>query len=276
MDYIELNIPISDRQTEEIITAYLSELPFEGFYTDAGTLKAYIPSEKLCDCKELADEILMRYGITGYRYIYLESRNWNALWESNFTPVEIDGTLLIRAPFHAPRPDIELEAVIMPKMSFGTGHHATTYLMGRLISKYDYTGRKCLDMGSGTGVLAIIAAKLGAEKVDAVDIDQWAYENCKENTEANGVSGRINPVLADANYIAGRIYDDIFANINRNILLADMPRYAASLTSGGRLFLSGILLSDTDTVISAAEKQGFRTVRTEQKDGWSAIELLKE
>lgn len=275
MDYIELNIPVQDQTTAEIIMAELADLPFDSFATESAMLKAYIPADRLCDCKAAADEILVRYGIEGGRYISIETQNWNALWESNFPPVEVDGTIAIRAPFHAPYPDCKLDIVIMPKMSFGTGHHATTFLMSRLISAYDYTGRRCLDMGSGTGVLAIIAAKLGADSVDAIDIDDWAYENCTENIAANGVSDRIVPLLGDARLIGGKTYDDIFANINRNILLADMPRYAAALRSGGRLMMSGILLSDTGAVIECAEKHGMTLARTEHKDGWAAIEVVK-
>lgn len=275
MDYIELNIPVQDQTTAEIITAELSELPFESFATEAQMLKAYIPADKLCDCKADADMILSRYGIEGSRYISIETQNWNALWESNFPPVEVDGRVAIRAPFHAPYPDYELDIVIMPKMSFGTGHHATTYLMSRLISAHDYTGHRCLDMGSGTGVLAIIAAKLGAEHVDAVDIDDWAYENCAENIAANGVAERVVPLLGDAGLIAGKTYDDIFANINRNILLSDMPRYAAALRQGGRLTMSGILDADTQAVVGCAEKHGMKLSRTERKDGWTAVEVVK-
>ena len=275
MDYIELNIPISNQDMAEIIMAELAELPFESFATEPQMLKAYIPSDSLCDCKAQADSILSRYGIVGSRYISIETQNWNAVWESNFPPVEVDGDIAIRAPFHAPYPDCRLDIVIMPKMSFGTGHHATTFLMSRLIAAHDYTGRRCLDMGSGTGVLAIIAAKLGAVSVDAVDIDSWAYDNCKENIAANGVSDRIVPLLENSDLLAGKTYDDIFANINRNILLADMPRYAAALRNGGRLMMSGILEADRQAVIECAEKYGMTPVRTENKDGWTAVETVK-
>ncbi len=275
MDYVELNIPIQSQQTGEIIMAELSELPFESFCTERDMLKAYIPSEKLCDCKPEADGILARYGITGGRYISIETQNWNAVWESNFQPVDVDGTIAIRAPFHAPYPDHKLDIVIMPKMSFGTGHHATTFLMSRLIASHDYTGHACLDIGSGTGVLAIIAAKLGAGSVDAIDIDDWACENCTENIAANGVADRITPILGDAGRIVEKTYDYIFANINRNILLADMPRYVSALNRGGRLMMSGILTADIPMITECAEKNGLRAVRTEEKDGWAAVETEK-
>lgn len=121
MDYVELNIAVSDSETAEILTAELSELPFESFVAERGTLKAYIPQSRLVDCKEDADEILHRYGITDSRYVQIEAQNWNALWESNFEPVDVDGRAMIRAPFHPARPDCDFEIVIMPKMSFGTG-----------------------------------------------------------------------------------------------------------------------------------------------------------
>ena len=191
MDYIELNIPAPGDEQAEILTAELAEFPFESFCREGGILKAYIPGERLIDCKEAVDALLTRYGIAGQRYIAIETQNWNALWESNFTPVDVDGKVHIRAPFHAPAPAGELEVVIMPRMSFGTGHHATTCLMASYLTDLDLTGREGLDMGSGTGVLAIVAAKRGAVRVDAVDIDTWADENCRENIVRNGVEGQI-------------------------------------------------------------------------------------
>ena len=185
MDYVELNIPCRSAEESEILVAELSDYPFESFADEEHMLKAYIPQECLIDCKEAVDALLARHSIEGARYISIESQNWNALWESNFTPIDVYGKVYIRAPFHAARPDYPVEVVIMPKMSFGTGHHATTRLMCREIVAHDFSGCRCLDMGSGTGVLAIVAAKRGAEAVDAVDIDEWAYENCRENIAAD-------------------------------------------------------------------------------------------
>lgn len=275
MDYVELNIAVSDSETAEILTAELSELPFESFVAERDTLKAYIPQSRLVDCKEDADEILHRYGITDSRYVQIEAQNWNALWESNFEPVDVDGRAMIRAPFHPARPDCDFEIVIMPKMSFGTGHHATTHMMVAMLLDADVAGRRGLDMGCGTGVLAIAAVKRGAAAVDAVDIDDFAYENCCENIRTNGVAERISPMLGDASAIEGRHYDFILANINRNILLHDMDAYLRALNDGGEIFMSGFLDADIDAMREAAHERGLADGRTVHRDGWAALGFRK-
>lgn len=276
MNYIELNISVADAQMAEILTAELSELPFDSFVAEKGTLKAYIPQDALVECKEEADEILARYNVEQSRYVQIESQNWNALWESNFEPVDVDGRVLIRAPFHPSSSTAEMEIVIMPKMSFGTGHHATTKMMVQMILDSNFKSLKGLDMGSGTGVLAIAACKCGAEAVDAVDIDDFAYENCGENIVTNGVAERINPILGDARAIAGKSYDFILANINRNILLGDMDAYLRSLNSGGELFVSGFLDEDVDALNSAAVARGLTPHLEKHIAGWAALSFVKE
>ena len=258
MDYVELNIPCTSVEQSEILVAELAEWPFESFENEGASLKAYIQRERLVDCMGEVDALLASYGIEGARYIEIETQNWNALWESNFTPVDVEGKILIRAPFHPAQPDYRLEVVIMPKMSFGTGHHATTYLMSREMIGRDYTGRVGLDMGSGTGVLAIAACKCGAERLDAVDIDDFAYENCGENIVTNGVADRITPIMGDVRAIAGRKYDFILANINRNILLGDMDNYLKSLNDCGEIFFSGFLDSDVEAMTTACAARGLK------------------
>ena len=275
MNYISLNIAFSDAMQAEILTAELADYPFESFEADAGTLKAYIPQEQLADCKGEVDALLTRYGVQG-RYIAIETQNWNAVWESNFPPVDVEGRLLIRAPFHEPAPAGVMEVVVMPKMSFGTGHHATTWLVSRAVLDLGVAGRRGLDMGSGTGVLSIVAAKCGAVHVDAVDIDDWADANCRENIASNGVADRIEPMLGDVGRIAGRRYDFILANINRNVLVADMPAYAAALVPGGDLVMSGFLEADTAAVTQAAAEQGMETVAAETREGWMMIRVKKK
>ena len=274
MDYVALNISCPDDGLAEILTAELADWPFESFETQDGLLKAYIPQERLSGCKEAVDGILARYGVPG-RYIAIETQNWNAVWESNFSPVDIEGRLLVRAPFHPKAPAGVPEAVIMPRMSFGTGHHATTWLMARAVLDLDVAGRRGLDMGSGTGVLAIVAALCGAAHVDAVDIDDWADANCRENIAANGVADRVEPLLGDVRRIAGRRYDFILANINRNILVADMPAYAAALDRGGSLLMSGFLENDVPAVVEAAAREGMSLLATAARDGWQLVHVRK-
>ncbi|MBR5849934.1 MAG: 50S ribosomal protein L11 methyltransferase [Alistipes sp.] len=273
MDYIELNIPISSAEQGEILTAYLADYPFESFTQEKTLLKAYIPQESLADCKEEIDTLLADEGIQGVRYVSIETQNWNALWESNFSPVDVDGRIYIRAPFHAPATNDAMEVVIMPKMSFGTGHHATTHLMSSAVADLNLKGLQGLDMGSGTGVLAIIAAMRGAAHIDAVDIDAWADENCRENIATNGVAEQITPILGDASAIEGKQYDFILANINRNILLADMPRYVATLKEGGVLLMSGILECDIDSIRNRAEELGLRYIEHRLRDGWAVVRV---
>ena len=274
MNYIELNIACSE-ELAEILVAELADYPFESFVTEPDTLKAYIPHERMADCYDKVEALLARYGVGEHHYIAIESQNWNALWESNFPPVEVDGIVAIRAPFHEPYPDYRHDIVITPKMSFGTGHHATTYLMSRTTASRDFAGKRVLNMGSGTGVLAIIAAKCGAEAVDSVDIDEWAYENCVENCAVNGVSDKVTAHLGDVRTICGKRYDAILANINRNILLADMPNYVESLNEGGELIMSGILEGDIDTIRARAESLGLTFVGSDLKEEWAVVVTRK-
>ncbi len=274
MDYVELNIPTESEEISEILTAELAEFPFESFLPEKGRLKAYIPQESLAECMDEVNDIIGGYGIEGFRYISIETQNWNAQWESNFEQVEVGGDkLLIRAPFHQSNPKFQREVVIMPKMSFGTGHHATTHLMAESIIDLGVEGMAGLDMGSGTGVLAIVAVKCGAKSVDAIDIDEWAYENCKENIEVNGVADRIDPLLGDVSLIGGKSYDFICANINRNILLAQMPSYRKVLKSGGVLLISGFLECDIEILKACVVELGMTPQSETIRDGWVVMKI---
>lgn len=274
MNYIALNIDSVEEELSEILTAELADYPFESFETGEGTLSAYIPQEKFAGCKAGVDALLARYGVAG-RYDVIETQNWNELWESDFPPVDLQGRLLIRAPFHRPAAQGVMDVVVKPDMSFGTGHHATTYLMAEQMLAMDFSGASVLDMGSGTGILAILAAQRGAVVVDAVDIDEWAYENCLENIQANGVQTVVCPILGDVSAIGGKVYDYILANINRNILLADMAQYAASLRKGGLLLVSGILDLDADTIVGHAARLGLAQTATNTRDGWAQVTFQK-
>lgn len=274
MNYTELYIPVIDSEQAEIYIAELAEMPFESFDQNDTCLKAYIREDELEKCRVQVEDFI---GTTGVecKLTTIETVNWNSVWESNFTPVEVEGKCAIRAPFHDAYPAFELDIVIMPKMSFGTGHHATTWLMTAELMEHRFNGQRGLDMGSGTGVLAIIAAKRGAAHIDAVDIDEWAYENSAENLAANGVEDKVTPILGDVAAIDGKHYDFILANINRNILLADMDKYVATLNGGGQLIMSGILEKDIPAISQKAESLGLSHLNTRLKDGWAAISYKK-
>lgn len=274
MDYTELNIPVKDNEQAEIIMAMLSDMPYDSFIQENGILKAYIPTQELIDSKEATDEILRGMGIEQFRYIAIETQNWNALWESNFQPVVIDKRCIIRAPFHELQEHYDLDIVIMPQMSFGTGHHATTHLMIEAILDLDFEGKSGLDMGSGTGVLSIVAAKRGAVHTDAVDIDDWAFRNCTENIRVNGVEDKITPLLGNVEAIEGKRYDFILANINRNILLADMGQYFETLTPGGMLIMSGFLDEDAEAINSKAVSLGLTNTNIRTRNGWVVLEYI--
>lgn len=274
MNYIALNIPIEGEEQAEILTAYLAEFPFESFESERGLLKAYLPQEALAECKEAVDALLAEQGVEG-RYVQIEAQNWNALWESNFLPVEVEGRLVIRAPFHEPAPEGVIQVVILPKMSFGTGHHATTWLVARAVLDLPLAGRDGLDMGSGTGVLSVVAAKCGARHLDAVDIDDWADASCRENILANGVAEQVTPILGDVRAVEGRTYDFILANINRNILTAQMPAYGALLREGGDLLMSGFLAQDVEAIIASAAAQGMIHIATSEREGWQLVHVRK-
>ena len=206
MNHIEVTVECADERRREILLAELADFPFESFCEEADCLKAYIREADYRRTVARIDGYLKK---TGYRYRSetIEDRNWNELWESNFEPIDIEGKCRIRAPFHPKNPAAEYELVIMPKMAFGTGHHATTYLMGAEIIDCRFDGQRGLDMGSGTGVLAMLAVLRGAERVDAVDIDDWAYRNASENIADNGMADRIRPLLGDRRAIEGKRYD---------------------------------------------------------------------
>lgn len=274
MKYTELSVKTPDGETAEILTALLGDYPFESFIEEDGVLKAYIPAAKLPAVRNEVAELVREHAGEPL-FTEMEDRNWNELWESNFEPIEVEGRCLVRAPFHADDDHFEYRIEIMPKMSFGTGHHATTHLMVTEILECDFCGMDGLDMGSGTGILAILAAKMGANHVDAVDIDEWAYENGRENFEANGVAHKITPVIGDVSKIAGKTYDFILANINRNILLEDMGAYAASLRRGGTLTVSGILEADIPEIRRRAASAGLVFCSQRLRNGWALITFRK-
>ena len=273
--YTKLSVSTTEEQGE-ILAAYLAEYPFDSFDYEKGLFNAYAPTEELESCRAEVKSLLEEEGFIDYFFEEIEAQNWNAVWESNFDEVEVRGEVLIRAPFHKERPDYKgLEIIIQPKMSFGTGHHCTTQLMIESMLDGSPEGKRVLDMGSGTGVLAIVAAKLGAESVLAVEIDDMAEESVRENIALNGVANKIESICGDATAIEGRKFDIVLANINRNILLADMEAYDKTIVAGGRLVLSGFLAEDIAILVEKASSLGYELSRRRTNDIWQSLELVK-
>lgn len=273
--YTKLSVYASEEQGE-ILSAYLADFPFDSFDYDGELFNAYIPQSEMDECRQEVDELLTSEGFIDYFFEDIEAENWNAAWESDFEEVEVRGEVLIRAPFHQERTDYKgMEVIIQPKMSFGTGHHCTTQLMIEALLDGEVEGKRLLDMGSGTGVLAIVAAKLGAESVLAVEIDDMAEESVRENIALNDVTDKVESICGDARAIEGREFDIVLANINRNILLADMEAYNNTLTVGGHLVLSGFLAEDVEILTTKASSLGYKLVKHRTNDVWQALEFEK-
>lgn len=276
MDYLEFAFRVVPAEPGlEIAQAALSILPFDTFTIEDEVLRAYIPEDRFSqqDFDALflwqLEDLDIRYTTTR-----IAQRNWNEEWEKNFTPIDVDRRAMIRAPFH-PAPETGLDLIIEPRMSFGTGHHQTTYMMVCHVLDMDCAGRKVCDMGCGTGVLAIAAAKTGAQDVLAVDIDTWAYENALDNVAANGC-GQIRVVQGGAEALGDETFDILLANINRNILLKYMPDYARAVRPGGRMAMSGFYVPDNEAICNEAEKYGFSLEKALEKDRWSALRFVKD
>ncbi|HNW89250.1 MAG TPA: 50S ribosomal protein L11 methyltransferase [Bacteroidales bacterium] len=276
MNYLELNCKIFPPRFAEIVMAAMSDYGFESFAeTDKG-FSAYIP-EKDFDTGTFEALEIFRNKEIRIKYLIkkIPDQNWNALWESNFEAVQIGNECYIRAPFHPVLPGIRYEIIIEPKMSFGTGHHETTHQMVQLLLEQDVPGKEVLDMGCGTAVLAILAKKMGALKVLAIDNEEWAYNNSMENIERNQTP-EIEVLLGDAATIGDRQFDLILANINRNVLLSDIPCYASALRKGGTLMLSGFYEADLSLINQKSGQCKLELDRYVTMNSWCASVYTKE
>lgn len=270
MNYIEVKFTNTEEQND-ILLAFLSDTEFEMFDTSESGLNAYIQEGKFSEelLKSIIETIPNSTTIS-FTFSSIPDRNWNEEWESSFEPVIILEKVIIRAPFHEQFQNCKYELIIEPKMSFGTGHHPTTTLMIEMMLELELAGKDVLDMGCGSGVLAILAHKMNAEKILAVDFDEWAYENTKENCERNN-STSIEVIKGNVNAIKNRKFDIILANINRNILLSDTGAYVNCLNKNGYIIQSGFLNEDEKLLIENAEASGLKHLKTCQKEKWSAI-----
>lgn len=258
----------------EILIAELGLLPFESFIeTDEGLI-AYIKS--LENYEGILNDVNIlnssEFNIS-YHTEVIEPENWNVNWESNFQPIEVNNQCYVRAPFHEPK-NVDYEIVIEPKMSFGTGHHETTFLMLEQLLDTDFKNKTVLDMGSGTAILAILAAKKGAEKVTAIDIDHWCYENALENIERNNTPN-IEVLEGDVTLLNNKSFDVVIANINRNILLQDIPTYNICLNKNGLLFLSGFYSEDVEAINNLCASLGMKLVNQTTKNNWTCLQYQK-
>ena len=276
--YIEISVVCQSEDMADILTAYLADFPFESFDTEAANeavvLKAYILAEGWAECREEVLGLVAEYGkLRGEEVI--EDENWNAEWESTgFERVEIEDIMVIRAPHHEPAAQGIIDIVVAPQMSFGSGHHQTTRLMCRLIHAIKPSGR-VLDVGCGTGVLSLAALRCGAESADAIDIDIWSVESAKESARLNGLSEQIEVIHGTVESIAGRSYALVVANINRNIILADIAQYVAAMEPGSVLLLSGFLAGDVEDITSAATALGLTPMECLSEDEWRALKFVK-
>ena len=281
MQYLQLTISyhydsaatsLRDEDLSDWLIAELGPLGFDSFEQDAYELKAFIPTEQYD--ADATRELLDGFPVAGFSYTLtaeeLPDINWNEEWEKNyFQPILLgDGACLIRAPFHDPRPELPMEIIISPKMAFGTGNHETTSLICSWLLGHDLGGLRVLDMGCGTGILGIIALRRGASSLTAIDIDPWAYENVHENATLNAVS--VDEIICgDASALEGKAsYDLILANITRNILLEDMPRYVAVMHSGSRLLLSGFYEEDIPLLVDRGAALGLELVSSNSRQRW--------
>lgn len=276
MAHAVLTITVSPTDLgRDLLISELADIGFEGFLeTDEG-VDAYIEEAEL-DINE-AEEVFARIRTAEFEVSYTssvaEDKNWNEEWEKNFDPVEIKDLCRIRAPFHQSKSGFKEEIIIMPKMSFGTGHHATTSMMAEYLMTTKVEG-PLLDMGSGTAVLAILARKLGVEDIDAIDIDDWAFENAPENCALNNMDDIII-LQGDASLLGNKQYNTVLANINRNVLLEDIPVYASILNQNGQLFVSGFYTEDLNMIRDVAQKAGLIFNGNLTKDNWVSARFIK-
>ncbi|CAM1372883.1 Ribosomal protein L11 methyltransferase [Tenacibaculum litopenaei] len=273
--YIEYNFEVSPKEPgTEILIAELGSVGFESFVEHEAGVLAYIQKDEW-NGSILEDIFILSSDEFSVNFEKKEvaQTNWNAEWEKNFPPIQVADKVSIRAPFHE-NPNLPFDIVIEPKMSFGTGHHETTHMMVQHLLELDLTGKKTLDMGCGTGILAIFAEMKGAEPIDAIDIDNWCYENSVENAARNACKS-ISVYEGDSSLLVGKQYDVIIANINRNILMKDMETYTSTLNENGVLLLSGFYREDIPIIDAEVTKYGLSLEKTIERNNWVALRYQK-
>ncbi len=274
MNYISIFFSITDKDLKQILIAWLSDFGFEGFEETTGGLKAFVPESSYNEV-QLQQLLNKVSGGISFTVEVIGEKNWNEEWEKNFQPVVINNEVMIRAGFHSPA-NYPYEIIVDPKMSFGTGHHETTAMMIQLMldDRKKFFEKSVLDFGSGTGILSILASKLGAKEVLAIDNEEWAYKNCLENFSSNNISN-VKAIHGEAKDFAAQLFDIILANINYNILVKHFVEISISLKPNGKLYCSGFLLSDEQSMIHEAEKAGLTFSDKKTNGNWLALTFLK-
>lgn len=269
--FYQFDFELPNQDETDMLIALLSEQGFDGFVEEEDMLTAFVPELKFD--QESFEQVLAKFRILSYTKSDVENINWNKKWELEFEPVVIDKFVAIRAHFHKAVKNVEHEIIITPKMSFGTGHHATTYLVMRQMRSINFIGKTVFDFGTGTGILAILAEKMGAEIVMAIDNDEWSITNTKENIEQNNCN-KISVALQEKITTAKK-FDVILANINLNVITAALPSLAGIAKPGAEAIFSGILTSDEAPLKKALEKAGFQPLVTTSNKDWIAIYAKK-
>jgi ribosomal protein L11 methyltransferase len=273
-NYIETRLTLNPEYIE-ILMAELAEIGYESFVESNDGISAYIPETEF-DLEALRQLVERYQPLTeiGLEYEQLETKNWNEEWERNYQPIEVAGKIRVRASYHTPDPSFEYDIVIDPKMSFGTGHHETTTLVMEQQLSLDQRDKSVLDVGSGTGILAILAEKLGATRLTAFDIEEWAYLNAVENAAMNGCT-HIHVFQGTIADCPPDTYDIVLANINRNILLQEIPTYVSFLAPGGTLMVSGFYEFDIADIVQKAEEVHLRLVTQKTLNQWAVLRFEK-
>ena len=267
MTYLQFDFDIDSAEQSNKLVALLAIQGFDGFEEQENKLVAFIAEDRFNE-PEFAT-VIDRFEAISYTQSVIENINWNKKWEEDFKPVLVENFVGIRASFHEPIHDVEHEIIITPKMSFGTGHHATTYLVMNQMKELVFLKKRVLDFGTGTGVLAILASKLGAEKVLAIDYDEWSITNAKENIVQNNCAN-ISVVQAD-HIDLNEKFDIVLANINLNVIVSNMPAISAVAISGGVILLSGFLKENEKVIITSLKAAGLQYQATRQRGDWLII-----